>query len=115
MGSYSMLPVRVEGLVFRPGDDQDTGIAMALAFLPGTGIDDRPVDSVDLLLVAQDHATALWKFANQQPGSIRNTWSRTPGVPAGRRSVRTPFGICGFRCTTRVRRPISRTTGWLRT
>ncbi|WP_125592175.1 hypothetical protein [Amycolatopsis balhimycina] len=87
MGLYGMFPLRVEGLVLRPDNEEDPGVTMMLAFLPGTTINDHAAEPVDLSLIVEDHSAALWKFADRQRSSIRLRSSRSH-----KRSSRSMFG-----------------------
>ncbi|GAA5108166.1 hypothetical protein [Haloechinothrix salitolerans] len=80
MGLYSMLPVRVEGLVGRPADhDDDTSSVEMLLMLhpdPNQRNPDNPI--VDLRLITPDHDRTFWEFGRSHQNSARTRFGPNP-------------------------------------
>ncbi|OXM56073.1 hypothetical protein CFP71_14655 [Amycolatopsis thailandensis] len=87
MGLFSMLPVRVEGLVLRAENNEDPRVGLMLALHPDTGKVDDVASQVDLSVVVKDHAAEGWKFAERQRSMISIHLSR-----AHQRFSRSAFG-----------------------
>ncbi len=77
LGLHSMLPLRVEGLVERPIDDNAYSINLILAFEPAPqhAID---LPDVELRLLAKNASDIVWKFAADHRGSGRTLFGQKP-------------------------------------
>ncbi|WP_204000794.1 hypothetical protein [Virgisporangium aurantiacum] len=78
LGLYSMLPVRVEGLVRRPVNDENASmIEMIVSLNPDRDAQRSDVPSVDLRLVPDD-GDAFWTFSQQRRTAARTTFGQSP-------------------------------------
>ena len=80
MGLYSMLPLRVEGLVGRFADDNDnaSSVEMLLMFHPDPKQRDPDTPTVDLCLITNDHDRTFWEFSQDHRRSARTTFGQNP-------------------------------------
>jgi hypothetical protein len=78
MGLYSMLPLRVEGLVNRPADDNSYSIEMLLMLHPDPNQHDPDTPGVDLRLVTHDNKPTFWEFQQKHRRSARTTFGPHP-------------------------------------
>jgi hypothetical protein len=78
LGLYSMLPVRVEGLIRRPINDEN---AYTIKMILSLGLDRdaqrSDVPSVDLRLVPDD-GHAFWTFSQERRSAARTTFGQSP-------------------------------------
>jgi hypothetical protein len=78
LGLYSMLPVRVEGLVQRPVNDENAyAIEMIVSLDPDGDAQRSDVPSVDLRL-APDDGHAFWTFSQERRSAARTTFGQSP-------------------------------------
>jgi hypothetical protein len=77
MGLYSMLPVRVEGLVGRFDDDTLSSVEVRLVLHPDPTPQDRDAPGVDLRLVTNDRDPTFWGFG-QDHRAARTPFGRSP-------------------------------------
>ncbi|MFI5591164.1 hypothetical protein ACIA5G_39360 [Amycolatopsis sp. NPDC051758] len=78
MGLYSMLPLRVEGLVGRFADDSVSCVEMLLKLHPDPKQHDRDAPAVDLRIVTDDHDRTFWDFGQNYRRSPRTTFGQNP-------------------------------------
>ncbi|MEV7227294.1 hypothetical protein AB0M79_09770 [Polymorphospora sp. NPDC051019] len=78
LGLYSMLPVRVEGLVRRPVNDENAYmIEMIVSLDPDLDAQRSDEPSVDLRLVP-DEGDEFWTFSQERRHAIRTTFGQSP-------------------------------------
>jgi hypothetical protein len=78
MGLYSMLPVRVEGLVGRFDDDTFPTIQMRLILHPDPTPHGRDAPTVDLRLVTGDRDQTFWEFGQNHQRAARTAFGHSP-------------------------------------
>jgi hypothetical protein len=78
MGLYSMLPLRVEGLVGRPANDDASSIEMLLMLHPDANQRDPDKPTVDLRLITNDRDRTFWEFEQNHRRSVRTTFGQNP-------------------------------------
>ncbi|WP_328647395.1 hypothetical protein OHS58_05765 [Amycolatopsis sp. NBC_00348] len=78
MGLYSMLPLRVEGLVGRFADDSAISVEMLLMLHPDPKQHDPDTPAVDLRIVTDDHDRTFWDFGQNYRRSPRTTFGQHP-------------------------------------
>ena len=78
LGLYSMLPIRVEGLVRRPVNDENAyAIEMLISLDPDLHAQRSDIPSVDLRL-APDDDQAFWTFSQDRRSAARTTFGQSP-------------------------------------
>jgi hypothetical protein len=78
LGLYSMLPVRVEGLVRRPVNDENAYmIEMIVSLDPDRDAQRSDEPSVDLRLVPDD-GHEFWKFSQERRNAVHTTFGQSP-------------------------------------
>jgi hypothetical protein len=76
---YSMLPVRVDGLVEWPLNDKSvSAIEMTLSLDPNRGARRSDVPEVHLRLVPDDQHQEFWKFSQERRGTTRTAFGQDP-------------------------------------
>lgn len=80
MGLYSMLPLRVEGLVARFADDNDDAshVQMPLMLHPDPNQRDPDAPTVDLRLVTNDLDRTFWEFGRDHRDAVRTPFGQNP-------------------------------------
>jgi hypothetical protein len=78
MGLYSMLPLRVEGLVGGPANDNASSIEMLLMLHPDANQRGPDTPTVDLRLITNDHDRTFWEFEQNHRRSVRTTFGQNP-------------------------------------
>jgi hypothetical protein len=79
MGLYSMLPLRVEGLVGRfVDDDNASSVEMRLILHPDPTQRDPDVPTVDLRLITSDHDRTFWEFGQDHRRAARTAFGQNP-------------------------------------
>ncbi|MGH3983204.1 MAG: hypothetical protein ACRDST_11090 [Pseudonocardiaceae bacterium] len=79
MGLYSILPLRVEGLVGRfVDDDNASGVEMRLILHPDPTQHDPDVPTVDLRLITSDHDRTFWEFGQDHRRAARTAFGQNP-------------------------------------
>jgi hypothetical protein len=80
MGLYSMLPMRVEGLVGRFADDDDdaSSVDMRLILHPDPSRRTAGAPMVDMRVITDYHETAFWEFGQDHRRAARTTFYQNP-------------------------------------
>jgi hypothetical protein len=78
MGLYSMLPLRVEGLVGRFADDYHPSVKMRLILHPDPAHRDTEVPTVDLQLITSSHDPTFWEFGQDHQHTAPTAFGPNP-------------------------------------